>query len=326
MSTENALIMKMTEIPSSSGNLISVNTSNSTNLAERLSHSVESANEELIKVRNEGEVLSNYRDSISASEGSRSSTTTLKERLSNSVESTNEEFIKVRNEGKALSNYRDSISALENNIIGSGTQASAASQIDYDKILEAYNIIKETAVRLNEISKKINAAGNYCTPNEFSVQGYSYMENVDECCNCFQYASKGLDEYADSLLSALNKTVNMQEAAEYENNRTNNNNNSNNNNNANANNNNNNNNKNNNNKNNNNNNDKNNNNNNNNNKNNNNNNNNNNNKNNNNNGKIDINNLPDEQTLKKMIENGEIDQNTMKELEKLGKLPAPPKK
>ena len=103
MSTENALIMKMTEIPSSSGNLISVNTSNSTNLAERLSHSVESANEELIKVRNEGEVLSNYRDSISASEGSRSSTTTLKERLSNSVESTNEEFIKVRNEGKALS-------------------------------------------------------------------------------------------------------------------------------------------------------------------------------------------------------------------------------
>ena len=56
------------------------------------------------------------------------------------------------------------------------------------------------------------------------------------------------------------------------------------------------------------------------------NNNNNNNKNNNNNGKIDINNLPDEQTLKKMIENGEIDQNTMKELEKLGKLPAPPKK
>ena len=278
MSTENALIMKMTEIPSSSGNLISVNTSNSTNLAERLSHSVESANEELIK---------------------------------------------VRNEGKALSNYRDSISALENNIIGSGTQASAASQIDYDKILEAYNIIKETAVRLNEISKKINAAGNYCTPNEFSVQGYSYMENVDECCNCFQYASKGLDEYADSLLSALNKTVNMQEAAEYENNRTNNNNNSNNNNNANANNNNNNNN---NNKNNNNNNDKNNNNNNNNNRNNNNNNNNNNNKNNNNNGKIDINNLPDEQTLKKMIENGEIDQNTMKELEKLGKLPAPPKK
>ena len=323
MSTENALIMKMTEIPSSSGNLISVNTSNSTNLAERLSHSVESANEELIKVRNEGEVLSNYRDSISASEGSRSSTTTLKERLSNSVESTNEEFIKVRNEGKALSNYRDSIFALENNIIGSGTQASTASQIDYDKVLEAYNVIKETAIRLNEISKKINAAGNYCTPNEFSVQGYSYMENVDECCNCFQYASKGLDEYADSLLSALNKTVNMQEAAEYENNRTNNNNNSNNNNNANANNNNNNNN---NNKNNNNNNDKNNNNNNNNNRNNNNNNNNNNNKNNNNNGKIDINNLPDEQTLKKMIENGEIDQNTMKELEKLGKLPAPPKK
>ena len=41
---------------------------------------------------------------------------------------------------------------------------------------------------------------------------------------------------------------------------------------------------------------------------------------------ITINNLPDEQTLKKMIENGEIDQNTMKELEKLGKLPAPPKK
>ena len=146
MSTENALIMKMTEIPSSSGNLISVNTSNSTNLAERLSHSVESANEELIKVRNEGEVLSNYRDSISASEGSSSSTTTLKERLSNSVESANEEFIKARNEGKALSNYRDSIFALENNIIGSGTQASTASQIDYDKVLEAYNVIKETGL------------------------------------------------------------------------------------------------------------------------------------------------------------------------------------
>ena len=108
MSTENALIMKMTEIPSSSGNLISVNTSNSTNLAERLSHSVESTNTTYDNIR---KINSSYGDLISANRSSNS--TNLAERLSHSVESANEELIKVRNEGEVLSNYRDSISASE---------------------------------------------------------------------------------------------------------------------------------------------------------------------------------------------------------------------
>ena len=197
--------------------------------------------------------------------------------------------------------------------------ADATEAIEYEKVLKAYYIIKETATRLNEISKKINAAGDYCTPQDFSVQGYSYSDNIDECCNCFQYASKGLDEFADSLLSEVKKVVSDAEIEAAEKKRKNNNNNDNDSkkdtgkkddgkkdtgkkdtgkkddgkkdtgkkdtgkkdggNDG---------------------------------------------------GKsgkrIDINNLPDEETLKKMIENGEIDKDTMKKLEEMGKLPAPPKK
>ena len=169
-------------------------------------------------------------------------------------------------------------------VSSSNISSTTSSAINQERIIEACNKIKETATRLNEISKKINAAGDYCTPNEFSIKGHSYTENFDECCNCFQYASKELDEYADSIINSLNKALNNQQDEQYEKKRTSNNNSSNNNSN------------------------------------------NNNDNNKSGNGKIDINNLPDEETLKKLIESGQVDQNTMKELEKLGKLPAPPNK
>ena len=210
---------------------------------------------------------------------------TLSKKNDSTTANTDKAFIKKGTD----TSLKDTLATKTTSFTGLGVSSSnvsstTSSAINQERIIEACNKIKETATKLNEISKKINAAGDYCTPNEFSIKGQSYTENFNECCNCFQYASKELDEYADSIINSLNKALNNQQEDQYENDRSNK-------------------------------------------KDNNNNNNNNDNKKDNNkseNGKIDINNLPDEETLKKLIESGQIDQNTMKELEKLGKLPTPP--
>ena len=91
------------------------------------------------------------------------------------------------------------------------TAESALEYIEYDRIVEACNMIKETATDMREIGNKINSAGEYCSPNNFCVQGCTYTDSVDECSNSFQMASKGLDEYADSILTALNKAFNIKQ-------------------------------------------------------------------------------------------------------------------
>lgn len=91
------------------------------------------------------------------------------------------------------------------------TAESALEYIEYDKIVEACEMIKETATEMREIGNKIDSAGEYCSPNNFCVQGCTYTDSVDECSNSFLMASKGLDEYANSIISALNKAFNIKQ-------------------------------------------------------------------------------------------------------------------
>ena len=90
-------------------------------------------------------------------------------------------------------------------ITGAPATGQTLSEEDYELIVKACNMIKDTATDMETIGRKINSAGEYCSPTDFYVDGYSYSDNVSECSNCFQFASKGLDEYADSILLAVNK-------------------------------------------------------------------------------------------------------------------------
>lgn len=88
---------------------------------------------------------------------------------------------------------------------------SAKKYIEYDKIVEACQMIKTTSDKLDFISYRVNSASEYCSVGQFSVQGFTYQDNVEECSNCFQYGAKELDEYADSILATLNKAINKKQ-------------------------------------------------------------------------------------------------------------------
>ena len=139
---------------------------------------------------------------------------TYKEELGKVTETTQSTYKEVDNlVGTTQSTYKEVENLVGTTPIGQTTTTTGTtlSAEEYELIVRACNMIKDTASDMQTIGRKINSAGEYCTPNYFYVDGYSYSDNVNECSNCFQFASKGLDEYADSILQSVNKAFNMEE-------------------------------------------------------------------------------------------------------------------
>lgn len=82
-------------------------------------------------------------------------------------------------------------------------QDQLMDDIDNETISIAYRILKEASQRIADLSRNVYSASEYCSATDFAIQGNTYQGSIEDCCNCFQYASKNIDEYADLLIGAL---------------------------------------------------------------------------------------------------------------------------
>ena len=81
----------------------------------------------------------------------------------------------------------------------------ARSQEDDDIILKGYAMIKECIEDYKDVSKKTSAAVDYCSERDFSVDGISYAKRVDDCYQSMQEMIAKLEEFAESLISVVDK-------------------------------------------------------------------------------------------------------------------------
>ena len=72
-------------------------------------------------------------------------------------------------------------------------------------IIKAYKKLKEASDELTQISRKINAAKEYCLADSLSVNNISFDKEVVQCSEYFLEAANRIDEFADLLISVVDK-------------------------------------------------------------------------------------------------------------------------
>ena len=76
---------------------------------------------------------------------------------------------------------------------------------DDEVIIKGYKMLKNCVDDLISVCRKTDSVREYCSARDFSINGMSYEKEVENCCTSIQKTAQKLEEFAELLVSVVDK-------------------------------------------------------------------------------------------------------------------------